>query len=519
MCGLAFVKSKKKKGKYRPVAQRIADLYRSQIHRGKEGFGYIAIADGRIVNVARATSEVSIMGQLMKEKAGIILFHHRFPTSTKNVLMATHPIFVSNDELTYDYYVAHNGVITNDTKLKLEHEKIGYRYTTQFTEITYAVQAGGKNVEKLTQTSPVFNDSEAFAIELARYLEGKSDSVGIMGAVAFWAVAVRKGTNEVTEIMYGKNFGRDLCIKENNKYIEVSSETGRDVRDMRIFSYMAEDGFETLYEMDFIIDKAEPVRRDVTAGVTQQRIPAVTPGFLPSSQNIESKPMGYTHWAPETVAQRYVYEMLGNHMFTRSQFEHILSYDILTEDAFLETTYDINGIDVDVFVPIKYAGELEGRRLIPVQEFNSIMNTCEFIAGKDGANTHSMRETNANLLQSDYSSPPEDEDVSLATQEYDEETIKELEGLAARLAKLETTSDIVDNLFAEHRIERDYYDRRSNDLLAEYHSIEEKMYTMGVDEGTVERIISDARDVEDYEQSYYQSRGETFDGNEPVIIS
>jgi len=46
----------------------------------------------------------------------MIIAHHRYPTSTKNLINQTHPIQVSNELLEHDYLVIHNGVITNDAE-------------------------------------------------------------------------------------------------------------------------------------------------------------------------------------------------------------------------------------------------------------------------------------------------------------------------------------------------------------------------------------------------------------------
>jgi hypothetical protein len=41
---------------------------------------------------------------------------------------------VSNKMLKFDYYVVHNGMISNDEELKKEHEKLGFAYTTKCME-------------------------------------------------------------------------------------------------------------------------------------------------------------------------------------------------------------------------------------------------------------------------------------------------------------------------------------------------------------------------------------------------
>lgn len=251
MCGLAFAFSKRG----RPVGKQVFELYKNQETRGRKGFGYIAIHDGKLVNVVRTQTEEEIKPRLLGEKSELVLFHHRMPTSTKNTVGTAHPILVRHKELEYDYYLAHNGVITNDDEMKLLHEGLGYTYTTEFAEHTVAYYKDGRR-ETLEAEATVYNDSEALAIEMARYIEGLSNSVDIRGSVAFWAVQVEKNVKEprVFNIFFGKNRGRDLKIVRNKKWWGVSSETGVDIDDLKLFSI--ELGDPTLYEQELVMDKS-----------------------------------------------------------------------------------------------------------------------------------------------------------------------------------------------------------------------------------------------------------------------
>lgn len=253
MCGLILVISKKKKH----TGQRVYDLFNRQRTRGVQGFGYLAINGGKITGVHRSRTEAEIKALLMKDKSDTIMFHHRFPTSTKNVIGATHPIFVSHDELEFDYYIAHNGVISNAHALKREHDEMGYKYTTEFFEKTYANFPHTGKQELITSTISVFNDSESLAIELARFIEKKSTCVSTAGSAAFWGVSVRKGTNEVVDVFFGKNYGRDLKFFENAKWYVVSSETGEDIEDMKLWKFPY-DGSADMQSIDLIMDDGKP---------------------------------------------------------------------------------------------------------------------------------------------------------------------------------------------------------------------------------------------------------------------
>lgn len=257
MCGLvlAFSKRGKNTGDY------VYSLFNKQKGRGQQGFGFLCIQDGKLVKVHRAKWGHEIEKELKGDKSDIILFHHRFPTSTKNTLGTTHPMFVSNDALKYDYYFAHNGVITNTDLLKKEHEKLGYKYNTEFHEQTKAVYADGTE-EVLDSEKSVHNDSESLAIELARWIEGLTKSIDTRGGAAFWGISLEKGTNNVVNIYFGKNKGRDLKMFDNKNWLAISSESGEDLVDMVLHTVDI-----NTYEMDeraLLIDEAKPVETKIT---------------------------------------------------------------------------------------------------------------------------------------------------------------------------------------------------------------------------------------------------------------
>ena len=252
MCGLvlAFSKRGKNTGDY------VYQLFNKQRTRGQQGFGFLCIQDGKLVKVHRAKWGHEIEKELKGDKSDIILFHHRFPTSTKNTVGTTHPMFVSNPALKYDYYFAHNGVITNTDLLKKEHEKLGYKYNTEFHEQTKAVYADGTE-EVLDSEKSVHNDSESLAIELARWIEGLTKSIDTRGGAAFWGISLEKGTNNVVNLYFGKNKGRDLKMFDNKNWLAISSESGEDLVDMVLHTVDIHT-----YEMDeqaLLIDEAKPV--------------------------------------------------------------------------------------------------------------------------------------------------------------------------------------------------------------------------------------------------------------------
>jgi hypothetical protein len=218
MCGIIGYISKQKKS---DAGRKIIEQYQDQHQRGTQGFGLISVHKDHI-DIERSTEPVKALLDARFSDAPVMMFHHRAPTSTDNKIRQTHPIVVSHDELKHDYYVIHNGVISNDDDLfKIHTEELGYVYTT---------------LEKATYESPSrygyaassyhynkFNDSESFAIELARYLEGRSEEIGTLGSVAFIALRVNKKTGTAIDMIWGCNDRNPVEFLETETGILIAS--------------------------------------------------------------------------------------------------------------------------------------------------------------------------------------------------------------------------------------------------------------------------------------------------------
>ena len=125
MCGLIgmfnFIttnKKTKKKTKTEPVNKEVIEQLQDQISRGNEGFGILMINGKKEIELKRATEISKAMLDLYMTESPMIIMHHRNPTSSENRLSQTHPILVSNELLKHNYYVIHNGVISNTDYLK-----------------------------------------------------------------------------------------------------------------------------------------------------------------------------------------------------------------------------------------------------------------------------------------------------------------------------------------------------------------------------------------------------------------
>lgn len=225
MCGIIMGISETKN-----VNQQVIDQLENQITRGQKGFGIIYIDKENKVEIRRATELTKVLVDLYMKESKKIILHHRFPTSSDNQLDQTHPIEINNGSLKYKYLVIHNGVVTNNMRLKREHEELGFVYTTEYTE-------------KIGITDYVrFNDSESVGIEVARLIEKQTNQLDLRGSVAFIAIKINKKTNKAINIYYGRNEGSPLKLAKSRGNIFMSSEgMGSDVKPFMLYEFNLKD--------------------------------------------------------------------------------------------------------------------------------------------------------------------------------------------------------------------------------------------------------------------------------------
>src|ERR1035437_1703873 len=114
MCGIIGAIANPRSEKKIDANNFIINQFEDQNSRGKEGFGIIRITNGKIEGIDRACTPMKFLIDLYQNKSESIIAHHRTPTSTDNKIAQTHPIYVNNKELKYDYLIIHNGMIRND---------------------------------------------------------------------------------------------------------------------------------------------------------------------------------------------------------------------------------------------------------------------------------------------------------------------------------------------------------------------------------------------------------------------
>lgn len=197
-----------------PVNKTVWEQYQKQKSRGQEGFG---IFNGKYTVKAAMEKRMKRWFDRDKSASNILLFHHRFPTSTENVKKAAHPFHTGSYFGDTRYVLVHNGVISNPGTLRKEHTDLGITYTS--------VLPNGK-----------FNDSEALLWDFALTMEGKQDNLKAYGGIAF--VCMKLVNGEPVSLYFGRNRGRPLNLKRDKSTMLLSSEgEGEEIDESQLYTY------------------------------------------------------------------------------------------------------------------------------------------------------------------------------------------------------------------------------------------------------------------------------------------
>lgn len=270
MCGLiAYFNINKNKEK---VHQELIEQYQDQKSRGMEGYGLITINESKKIKIFRATEPVKMLMDAYRNKERIMLLHHRNPTSSSNKINQTHPIEVDNPSLKYKYLAIHNGVITNAKTLKEQHEKEKFEYTTD-------------HIEKSSSTTGItkkrkFNDSEAVAIELSKFIEKKSEHITIEGSLACIIIQINKKTNTARKIYFARNTN-PINLAKSREIIRLSSTgPGNETKEGKLYQFNLKDYKITKEKLK--IKEKETEReiissQDIMSETTNPRIGYTTP--------------------------------------------------------------------------------------------------------------------------------------------------------------------------------------------------------------------------------------------------
>lgn len=216
MCGIVATFGKN-------VVERTLEQYDDQKHRGNEGYGFVALKDGKIVRFNRATTETEIFERLNEVKHNnpdALIFHHRWPTSTPNTEEGAHPLPIQMDDWKHNYYFVHNGVMQVNSLLVEAIEQKGYTFKSKVTELKIA--RIGDRLVQLPQDSEV-NDSEALGWQVAMYLEGKLETVALAGSIAGIMIQEDKETS-MCRVYAFRNYGNPLSVQRLKGTTVIASE-------------------------------------------------------------------------------------------------------------------------------------------------------------------------------------------------------------------------------------------------------------------------------------------------------
>lgn len=229
MCGIVYAQS----FNGLPVNDMVWQQYQKQKHRGTEGFGAF---DGEHTVKAAVEKRMKRWFRKGRNETDLLLFHHRYPTSTVNVRRAAHPFNTGNYFGDTRYVLVHNGVIHNPAELRTAHEAIGITYQSTLDDNSY-------------------NDSEALLWDFALTMEGKQDALKAYGGIAFVCIKLVDGKPD--KLYFGRNKGRPLNLLRDADGVMLSSEgAGEEIKDGWLYTYNYE--LNRLTSRTFTISSYDP---------------------------------------------------------------------------------------------------------------------------------------------------------------------------------------------------------------------------------------------------------------------
>lgn len=194
MCGIAYEHNLSGLS----VNRSVLKTFQAQRARGTEGFGFF---DGQ--HLVHAAQEKRIVRQMKRNHSSLMLFHHRYPTTTINVKQAAHPFTTKGYFGETEYILVQNGGVTNADELRKAHTELEIQYHSVLQDKS-------------------FNDSEAFLWDFALYMEGKQKELKAKGPCAFVCLKLVRG--KVINMYFGRNWERPLSIFRDKETIRLSSE-------------------------------------------------------------------------------------------------------------------------------------------------------------------------------------------------------------------------------------------------------------------------------------------------------
>jgi predicted glutamine amidotransferase len=215
MCGIAYAHNFGGEA----VNNQILDIFDSQRSRGTDGFG---LFDGKYKHIVKASKEDAILKWLVKYDSNLILFHHRWPTSSANTKRNAHPFSTQDYFGDNQYILVHNGHISNASELKEAHEKLGIKYATENTDGS-------------------FNDSEALLWDFALFIEGKQKELAFTGSVAFVCLKLaqhgRRRDRVLDKLYFARNSNPLVMKRDAEGIVLASTGEGEPIDTETLYTY------------------------------------------------------------------------------------------------------------------------------------------------------------------------------------------------------------------------------------------------------------------------------------------
>jgi hypothetical protein len=233
------------------VKSDLNSIYDSQKHRGQNGFGY-ALENSSIFKRYRTTTFSDIYEKIEEEnfeEGDIFLFHHRMPTSTRNIEHCNHPITSEEKDL----MIIHNGIITDSISNFPGHhfETKDYNYDDNSYGIKYYGYYELNKKENFKVT-----DSEFIVHSIQNFLdEGKDFNESLKNVTEKYLFSsfllIRKNDDK---IYFGSNNQDLLCFSLHNN-LWLSSECPLNINSIDLanaYGYIDKNG--KIYEWDIEAD-------------------------------------------------------------------------------------------------------------------------------------------------------------------------------------------------------------------------------------------------------------------------
>lgn len=233
MCGIVYQQNFDET----PVNNDVLQAFDNQRHRGTEGFGLFTVYSDGTPNLVRSANEDKVLNYVVKHDMEMMMFHHRKPTSTKNVKRAAHPFSTKDHFGDNQYVLIHNGSINNSWALHQDHEDMGIAYQSQLDKHT-------------------FNDSEALLWDFALTMEGEQEELKARGLIAFICMRLHKGKPD--KLFFGRNTYPLKMLRDKKKFNLASEGEGEDIKSDTLYTYNYE--LNRLTKKDFTVpSKYQPV--------------------------------------------------------------------------------------------------------------------------------------------------------------------------------------------------------------------------------------------------------------------